>query len=215
MLLLAMGLGVAGWIAVEQRDRAIQTLAVTTENVNALVIEVATKVRRTVGIPAETQREILERIAELQKQLLGSWGTNVRLGRSQAIVQRELAQPLLLMGTRRMRCGTPPNPGTLWKRSWQGTRGTPAWSASCVRINLVLPRCGTGTRLLTRGTVAQESGVRPAPPSRTTAIPWHALQIGSAHERFLDKRYACVREIIPTVLAHGRLEGPSYRTIAS
>jgi tetratricopeptide (TPR) repeat protein len=83
-----------------QRNRALDTLAATTRNANELAIHVATKVRRTVGIPVEIQRQILEGTGKLQEQLLGSWQSSVELRRSQAIVHRELAQTFRLLGNR-------------------------------------------------------------------------------------------------------------------
>ena len=98
MLVLASGVGVLWLVAAEQRDKAERTLTATTENMNSLVIDVATKLRRTLGIPVDVTNDILTRTRKLQEQLIGAWQSNPRLESSQAIVRREIAQTHNFLG---------------------------------------------------------------------------------------------------------------------
>jgi tetratricopeptide (TPR) repeat protein len=98
MFVLAVGVAWYWWEAATQRDKAESTLAATTESVNKLVIEVATKARRTIGVPVALTEDILARTRALQEKLIGSWQSNTRLERSEAIVRREIAQTHYLLG---------------------------------------------------------------------------------------------------------------------
>ena len=101
MLVLAIGVGWYWWEAATQRDKAEATLAATTESANSLVVDVAAKTRRTVGVPAELTADILDRVRNLQEQLIASWSGDERLARSRAVAHRELAQTLLLAGDKK------------------------------------------------------------------------------------------------------------------
>jgi tetratricopeptide (TPR) repeat protein len=84
--------------AVAQRDRAENTLSAATRSANDLVMKVAVRIRQTVGIPVDLVRDILDRVRELQDQLIKYNESNLNLKRSQAVALREMSQTLLIQG---------------------------------------------------------------------------------------------------------------------
>ena len=92
---------VAAWEwrqAVLQRDRAENTLQVAIEGTKALVLEVGTTLRRTVGIPLKVVDDIMATARELQTDLLSYNANSNSLRRAQAVTLREQSQTLYAEG---------------------------------------------------------------------------------------------------------------------
>jgi tetratricopeptide (TPR) repeat protein len=84
--------------AVLQRDRAENTLGVAVEGTKALVLEVGTTLRRTVGIPLKVVDDIMARATDLQTSLLKYNANSNSLRRAQAVTFREQSQTLYAEG---------------------------------------------------------------------------------------------------------------------
>lgn len=100
--IVAIGLAVFAEIkrreAQTQRDRAERTLTLATGTANGLVTDLAQKFRNTVGVPAATIKDILDRARKLQDQLLGSGELAPELRESQAEALMEASRTLLVLG---------------------------------------------------------------------------------------------------------------------
>jgi len=81
-----------------QRDRAEKALATATETANALVFDVAQKLRSVSGVPASLVSDILGRTRKLQQDLAGGGGASAALRRSQAAALTETVDSRLTMG---------------------------------------------------------------------------------------------------------------------
>ena len=93
--------GLAGWQwreAAAQRDRAEQTLAAATRSADDLILNVAARLRHTVGIPVDIVRDILARAQHLQGELIKHHEHDPALRRSRAVALRETSQTLLVQG---------------------------------------------------------------------------------------------------------------------
>jgi tetratricopeptide (TPR) repeat protein len=81
-----------------QRDRAEHTISLATDAANSLVYDLAQKFRNTVGMPAATIKDILDKAGKLQEGLLGGGETNPGLRRSRAEGLGEMVGTLLALG---------------------------------------------------------------------------------------------------------------------
>jgi tetratricopeptide (TPR) repeat protein len=108
-LVLAVGLaGLAYWqrsiaveqqqVAVEQRNRAERTLTAATETANALVADLAVRLRGAKGVPAAVVKDVVDRARKLQEQLIGAGETSPELRRSQSRALNEMATTLQTLG---------------------------------------------------------------------------------------------------------------------
>jgi tetratricopeptide (TPR) repeat protein len=102
LALATTGAGIATYLsrneAILQRDRAEKTVAAATETANALVGDVALRLREVVGTPIGVIGEILARIQKLQDGLVEYNRTSAALQRSRAIARREISQTLRIQG---------------------------------------------------------------------------------------------------------------------
>ena len=98
LTVLALSTTAAGIAALVQRDRAERTVAAATDTANALVGDVALRLRETVGTPIGVIGEILTRIKKLQDGLIEYNQSNTALQRSRAIARREISQTLRIQG---------------------------------------------------------------------------------------------------------------------
>src|SRR5262249_24452150 len=101
-LMLAVGaaaaLFVIAAVAIAERNRAENTLAATTTSANKLVLDVAVKLRETIGIPIDVVRTVLAQVMVLQGDLVQYNSNDATLRRSRAVALRESSQTLLLQG---------------------------------------------------------------------------------------------------------------------
>ncbi len=91
----------AGWQwreAGQQRDRAQRSLALATDTANGLVSDLAQKFDHSVGVPARTVKDILDRARALQDQLLASGEATPELRISQADALLHTALTLETLG---------------------------------------------------------------------------------------------------------------------
>jgi tetratricopeptide (TPR) repeat protein len=96
----AISLFVIAGVAIAERNRAENTLSAATVGANKLVLDVAVKLRETIGIPIDVVRTILDHVKDLQGQLIEYNERDPNLRRSRAIALRETSQTLLEQGDR-------------------------------------------------------------------------------------------------------------------
>ncbi|MCC6888563.1 MAG: tetratricopeptide repeat protein [Hyphomicrobiales bacterium] len=105
-LLVLVGLATWQWTeavtqrrqAQTQRDRAESTLGAGIHSANDFTLNVAARMRQTVGVPIDFVREVLHRARDLQEQLIKFNERDPKLQRSRAILLREMSQTLLFQG---------------------------------------------------------------------------------------------------------------------
>jgi tetratricopeptide (TPR) repeat protein len=93
--------GLAGWqwyLAGVQRDRAQHTLSLATRTSLSLVHDLADRFSATVGVPAATVKDIMDRAENLQNQLLAEGETTPRLEISHADAELAQARMLRVLG---------------------------------------------------------------------------------------------------------------------
>ncbi|MFI4997060.1 MAG: TIR domain-containing protein [Hyphomicrobiales bacterium] len=81
-----------------QRDRAERTLALATKTTNDLIVDLAVKFSRAIGVPTATVKSILDRTRELQEQLVSSGEVSPDLRESQAIAADVTSATFLTLG---------------------------------------------------------------------------------------------------------------------
>jgi tetratricopeptide (TPR) repeat protein len=81
-----------------QRDRAERTLALATKTANDLIVDLAVKFSRAIGVPTATVKSILDRTRELQEQLVSSGEISPDLRESQAVAADVTSATFLTLG---------------------------------------------------------------------------------------------------------------------
>jgi tetratricopeptide (TPR) repeat protein len=81
-----------------QRARAESTLEAGTASANNFTLNIAARMRRTIGVPTDLVRDILKSAQEFQDELVKHNDNNPKLRRSRALLLRETSQTLLLQG---------------------------------------------------------------------------------------------------------------------
>jgi tetratricopeptide (TPR) repeat protein len=99
-LAAAVALFVIAVVAITERNRAENTLAAATRSANKLTLDVAAKLRETIGIPIDVVRSVLGHVKDLQAELIRYNEADPDLRRSRAIALRETSQTLLVQGDR-------------------------------------------------------------------------------------------------------------------
>jgi tetratricopeptide (TPR) repeat protein len=80
--------------AVAQRDRAEKNLGATIESANDLVLDLARRLRRTLGVPTVIVDDLLKKVGSLQQNLLAGNAASAHLRRAQAVTLRAQSQAL-------------------------------------------------------------------------------------------------------------------------
>jgi tetratricopeptide (TPR) repeat protein len=80
--------------AVAQRDRAEKNLGATIESANDLVLDLARRLRRTLGVPTVVVDDLLKKVGGLQQSLLADNAASSNLRRAQAVTLRAQSQAL-------------------------------------------------------------------------------------------------------------------------
>jgi tetratricopeptide (TPR) repeat protein len=80
--------------AVAQRDRAEKNLGATVESANDLVLDLARRLRRTLGVPTVIVDDLLKKVGGLQQNLSAGNAGSTSLRRAQAVTLRAQSQAL-------------------------------------------------------------------------------------------------------------------------
>jgi tetratricopeptide (TPR) repeat protein len=80
--------------AVAQRDRAEKNLGASVESANDLVLDIARRLRRTLGVPTVIVDDLLKKVGSLQQNLLADNAGSISLRRAQAVTLRAQSQAL-------------------------------------------------------------------------------------------------------------------------
>jgi tetratricopeptide (TPR) repeat protein len=80
--------------AVAQRDRAEKNLGATIESANDLVLDLARRLHRTLGVPTVIVDDLLKKVGSLQQNLLADNAGSTSLRRAQAVTLRAQSQAL-------------------------------------------------------------------------------------------------------------------------
>jgi tetratricopeptide (TPR) repeat protein len=127
-LLLAGAAGWQWWTAEAERGRAERSLAVATQAANGLVNDLSQKFRNF-GIPAATIRGILDRVLQLQSQLLTGGETSSELRHSQARALLEVTATLLTLGDTKAASVTAKQAHVLWSALATSDHNEPEWQS--------------------------------------------------------------------------------------
>ena len=119
-------------VAEAERSRAERSLAAATRTANGLIADLSQKFRNF-GVPAGTIRSILDRILELQDQLLTSGESSMELRGSQAEALLEATSTLMTLGDTKGALHTGERAKHIWESLTESNGDKPEWQRGLAR----------------------------------------------------------------------------------